>query len=195
MNQTIDDMEAARVALGYGRIDLFGNSYGTRLEMLYQWRHPTAIHRVVMVAVNPPGHFIFDPAAIREQIAEYATLCSRDAYCSSRTSDLVATMKQVSRNMPARWMGIEIDPDAVRFITFVSLMESMRVPGEAVPLNGPAAIDLWMDAAEGDASGMALVSSGRTAVPAHPGRRAPTFLRWVEVLPKRVIPIATTEPS
>ena len=158
MNQTIDDMEAARVALGYGRINLFGNSYGTRLEMIYQWRYPAAIHRVVMVAVNPPGHFIFDPAAIRQQLGDYSVLCANNVLCRSRTSDLVATMEQVSRNMPSRWMGIRIDPAAVRLVTFVSLMESMPAPGEAVPLNGPAAIDLWLDAAEGDASGMALVS-------------------------------------
>jgi len=30
--ETIDDMEAARVALGYGHINLMGDSYGTRLE-------------------------------------------------------------------------------------------------------------------------------------------------------------------
>jgi hypothetical protein len=67
-------------------------------------------------------------------------------------------MKDVSRNMPTSWMGISIDADAVRFITFASLMESVEVPGEPVPLNFPAAIDMWLDAAEGDASGMALVS-------------------------------------
>jgi hypothetical protein len=64
----------------------------------------------------------------------------------------------VSGSMPTRWMGISIDPVAVRLITFFSLMESMQVAGEPVPMNGPAAIDMWLDAAEGDASGMALAS-------------------------------------
>ena len=158
MNQTIDDMEAARIALGYDRINLLGNSYGTRLEMIYQWRYPNSLHRVVMVAVNPPGHFLWDPVDTEELLGKYAALCAKDAHCSARTSDLVGTMKEVSRNMPTSWMGIPIDPVAIRFITFVSLMESMQPPGEPLPLNGPAAIDMWLDAAEGDASGMALVS-------------------------------------
>jgi hypothetical protein len=33
----------------------------------------------------------------------------------------------------------------------------MQIPGNP-PLNGPAVIDMWLDAAEGDASGMALVT-------------------------------------
>lgn len=158
MNQTIDDMEAAREALGYRRINLLGKSYGTRLEMIYQWRHPASLHRVVMVAGNPPGHFVWHPQRVEEQLAQYAALCARDAYCSARTPDLVATMKAVSRNMPSHWLGIRVDPDAIRMLTFLGLMESAPSRDGPVPLTGPAVIDLWLDAAEGDASGMALAS-------------------------------------
>lgn len=158
MNQTIDDMETARIAMGYDRVNLFGNSYGTRLEMVYQWRYPASIHRVVMVAVNPPGRFVWDPVDADNLLRQYANLCAADEHCSSRTSDLVGTMEEVSRNMPSSWMGISIDPVVIRIITFFSLMESIQVPGEPVPMNGPAAIDMWLDAAEGDASGMAVAT-------------------------------------
>jgi hypothetical protein len=67
-------------------------------------------------------------------------------------------MKDVANNMPVSWMGISVDAASVRLITFISLMESLQLPTEPVPMNGPAAIDMWLDAAEGDASGMALVS-------------------------------------
>jgi pimeloyl-ACP methyl ester carboxylesterase len=158
MNQVVEDVETVRVALGYDRINLYGNSYGTRLQMIYQWRYPHNVHRVAMVAVNPPGHFIWDPVDTEKLLGRYAALCAEDVYCSGRTTDLIATMKDVARAMPKSWLGISIDPVTVRFITFVSLMESMQDPGEPVPMNGPAVIDLWLDAAEGDASGMALVS-------------------------------------
>jgi hypothetical protein len=36
-------------------------------------------------------------------------------------------------------------------------VESIQ-PDAPVPLSGPAAIDLWLDAAEGDYSGMAMIS-------------------------------------
>lgn len=156
INQTIDDNESARKAMGYDRINLFGNSYGTRVQMLYQWRYPNSIHRDLMVAVNPPGHFIFDPLSLEELLVQYAELCSEDTYCSARTADLLVTMREVSLNMPSTWMGIDIDADMVKLITNISLHESIALGGP--PLYGPGAIDLWLDAAEGDASGMALVS-------------------------------------
>ena len=58
--QQVDDLEAARVALGYDRIDLLSESAGTRTAMIYSWRHPQSVHRSVMIGVNPPGHFLWD---------------------------------------------------------------------------------------------------------------------------------------
>ena len=58
--QRVDDLEAARRALGYGRIDLLSESAGTRTAMIYSWRYPRSIHRSVMIGVNPPGHFLWD---------------------------------------------------------------------------------------------------------------------------------------
>ncbi len=158
MAQTIDDMEAARQALGYNRINVVGESYGTRLAMIYQWRYPESLHRVLMVAVNPPGHFVFEPVAIEKLFKKYSVLCAKDAYCSSRTPDLMATLKEVSTHMPESWMGIPIHRDLILMGTTFMMMESVAYPGDPVPVSGPAAIDMWLDAAEGDASGMALAS-------------------------------------
>jgi pimeloyl-ACP methyl ester carboxylesterase len=161
MTEVIDDMEAARVALGYDRIDLLGESYGTRLETIYEWKYPESLHRVVMVAVNPPGHFIWEPEAIDRQLEHYAELCARDAKCSARTDDLIASLRHVSENMPERWLVFPIDAGGVKMLSFVMLMESIQPPGMPVPLSGPAMIDMWLSAEEGDPSGMALMSMTR----------------------------------
>jgi pimeloyl-ACP methyl ester carboxylesterase len=76
--QRVDDFEAARQALGYERIHLVSQSAGTRTAMIYAWRYPESIHRSVMIAVNPPGHFWWDPAITDEQLEHYAALCARD---------------------------------------------------------------------------------------------------------------------
>jgi pimeloyl-ACP methyl ester carboxylesterase len=159
--ETIDDMEAARVAFGYDRINLLGESYGTRVEMIYEWMYPDSLHRVAMLAVNPPGHFLWEAENIDAQIEDYAELCARDAECSARTVDLAASMRHVSDNMPDRWLFIPIDGGGVKALTFVMFMESIQPPGAPVPLSGPAAIDMWLAAEHGDASGMALVSLTR----------------------------------
>ena len=54
-----DDIEAARVALGYQRIDLLSESAGTRLAMIYAWRYPNSVDRSAMIGVNPPGNFLY----------------------------------------------------------------------------------------------------------------------------------------
>jgi len=158
VTETIDDMEAAREALGYDKINLYGNSYGARLEQIYAWRYPESLNRVIIVSVNPPGHFIWDPAVTDAQITDYAELCARDAACSARTDDLVATMRKVSENIPDSWMGIAIDKEVVQLLTYFMFVESIQPPGVPVPFFGPASVDLWLDAAEGDYSGMAMVS-------------------------------------
>jgi len=173
--ETINDHEDARVALGYDRINLLGGSYGTRIEMIYEWMYPDSLHRVAMLAVNPPGHFVWDAEAIGEQIEDYARLCAQDAECSARTDGLVGSMRRVSDNMPDRWLFIPIDESGVKLITFVMFMESIQPPGMPVPLYGPAAVDMWLAAEGGDASGMALASLSRNLF-------LPTLWTWGEGL-------------
>ena len=170
LTETVDDVEAAREALGYDKVNLYGNSYGSRLQQIYMWRYPESLNRVIMVSVNPPGHFIWDPAVTDAQIAHYAQLCAQDALCSARTDDLIATMRQVKADMPDRWMGIAIDKEAIQLLTYFMMVESIQ-PDEPVPLSGPAAIDLWLDAAEGDYSGMAMISLSKNLF-------LPTLFTW-----------------
>lgn len=158
MTESIDDVDTAREALGYERINLLGTSYGTRLAMIYEWVYPHNLHRVIMTGVNPPGSFIWEAGVIDEQIAAYARLCAQDDYCSTRTDDLVETMNKVSENMPRRWLFMPIDEDRVKLFTFLMFTESIQAPGDPVGMSGPNAVDMWLSASKGDPSGMALVS-------------------------------------
>jgi pimeloyl-ACP methyl ester carboxylesterase len=150
--QQVEDLEAARKALGYDRIDLVSESAGTRTAMIYAWEHPESIHRSVMIAVNPPGHFPWDGATTGEQIGRYAEHCSQDESCSTRTDDLVATMRQTAADMPERWFFLPIKDGNVRVASFYGLMETTSDAADG-PLSGPITLDAWLAAADGDASG------------------------------------------
>jgi hypothetical protein len=102
-----------------------------------------------MVAVTPPGYGNLSPQTVDAKLALYAKLCARDPKCSSRTDDLAETMRRVIDDMPRRWWFVPIDPGKVKVITFALLSES-RSAG--------AAFDIFLDAEEGDASGLALLS-------------------------------------
>jgi pimeloyl-ACP methyl ester carboxylesterase len=150
-----DDIEAARVALGYQRIDLLSESAGTRLGMIYSWRYPNSVDRSVMIGVNPPGNFVYSGAEIDQGIERYSALCAQQPACRARTGNLAASMQQTAAHMPSRWYFLPIKPGNVLVGTFLGLTESTS---EASPLSGPMTLDSWISAAQGDPSGLWLLS-------------------------------------
>jgi pimeloyl-ACP methyl ester carboxylesterase len=149
--QRVDDLEAARKALGYHRIDLLSESVGTRTAMIYSWRYPRSIHRSVMIGVNPPGHFLWYPKTTDEQIRRYARLCAHDETCSKRTGDLAASLKRTEAHVPGRFWFLPIRKGNARIASFYGLMESTS---ESAPLSAPMTLNAWLAAAHGDPSGL-----------------------------------------
>lgn len=152
--QQVEDMETARVALGYQRINLLSESAGTRTAMIYAWRHPEVISRSVMVAVNPPGGFLWYADLTDEQIRRFARLCAANDACRARTDDLAATVARVADDVPERWLFLPIKEGNVRAIALFGLMDT----AETGPATAPVMFDAWLSAAEGDASGLWLSS-------------------------------------
>lgn len=148
--QRVDDLEAARTALGYPKINLVSESAGTRTAMIYSWRHPGSLHRSAMIAVNPPGHYLWHPAITDDQLRHYADLCRQDDGCAARTGDLAATMAAVSADLPGRWLFLPIKEGTVRAATLWGLFNATEA---AAPLNAPTMLDAWLAAHEDDASG------------------------------------------
>jgi pimeloyl-ACP methyl ester carboxylesterase len=152
--QQVDDMEAARVAFGYDRVNLLSESAGTRTALIYAWRHPESIRRSFMVGVNPPGAFLWDAETTNEQLGRYAALCSADEACRARTDDLLATIHRTAADVPDRWLFLPIKASNVRVVSMFGLFETAPT-GLA---SGPMMIDTWLSAADGDTSGFWLAS-------------------------------------
>ena len=149
--EQVDDLEAARQALGYGRINLVSESVGTRLAMIYAWRYPRSINRSVMIGVNPPGHFLWDPRVTDQLIGRYSRLCAQDSGCSRHTDDLAASMRHTAAHMPQRFWGLPLSAGDAKLGSFFGLMESTSA---SEPLSAPETIGAWTSAAHGDPSGL-----------------------------------------
>jgi pimeloyl-ACP methyl ester carboxylesterase len=154
--QRADDLDAARKALGYERVDLLSESAGTRTAMIYSWRYPKRVHRSVMIGANPPGHFLWDAKTTGEQIDRYAALCAEDASCRDRTPDLAASIHSAYDELPGRWWFLPIRKGNVQLGSFWGLMHATT--DGAGPLNGPWTIDMLLAADQGDGSGAWLMS-------------------------------------
>jgi len=149
MIDVIEDNEGVRKTLGYERINLISGSYGTRVTYLYGLKHPKSIYRSVMIGANPPGRFVWEPDMIDRQLKRYSELWSRDTIMSLKSKDLYGDMRNVLNNMPRKWLLFSIDPGKVKVVTFCLLFHR----------NTAAMVfDAYVAAAQGDPSGLALMS-------------------------------------
>jgi pimeloyl-ACP methyl ester carboxylesterase len=178
--QRVDDVDAARRALGYQHIDLLSESAGTRTAMIYACRYPKRIHRSVMIGVNPPGNFLWDAKTTGEQIDRYAALCAEDASCRSRTPDLAASIHSAYGHLPSNWWFLPIREGNVKLGAFFSLIHATT--DGAGPLAAPWTIDTLLDADKGDGSGAWLLSL-MTQRSSRVRRFGETSQRWAGATP------------
>ena len=150
--EVVEDIEAAREALGYDRVNLLSGSYGTRVAQIYAHLQPDRITRSIMIGVNPPGHFVWTPEAVDAKLADFAAAWSRDPQCVARTPDLLASLRRALHNLPHRWLLFPIDPGYVKIMTFVMLYQR---PTAALAIDALLAAD---PDRRGDASGVWLMS-------------------------------------
>jgi pimeloyl-ACP methyl ester carboxylesterase len=93
----VDDLEALRVALGYGPVDLMGLSYGSRAALTYLQRHPQAVRSLVLVGpVAPedrtPLFFSRDAQAALDRLV---AACAADAACHAAFPRFDAELRTV----------------------------------------------------------------------------------------------------
>jgi pimeloyl-ACP methyl ester carboxylesterase len=100
--ESVEDIEALRRALGYRQLVLFGVSYGTKVALEYAERHPQSVQALVLDSVVPPERD--DPfqletfKAIRPALAE---LCSARA-CAGITGDPLGDLARLSARLRRR---------------------------------------------------------------------------------------------
>lgn len=149
ISEVVEDMEAARKALGYEQINLLSESYGTRVAQVFAIMHAESLKRSAMIGVNPPGHFVWKPDVVDSQVEYYAELCRQDTECNKSNSDLAATIRDINRSMPKRWLFMPIDPGKVKVVAFTLLFHRTTAP---------IIFDAYRSAEAGDPSGLALMS-------------------------------------
>jgi len=168
--ECIEDQESVCKALGCRRIDLLSESYGTRVAYLYGLTHPERIFRSVMIGVNPPGHFVWDPATVDAGLRHYADLWAKDSLQLRKSADLNATMRNVLTAMPRHWLFFPIDPGKVKVTAFALLFQRKTAA---------LVFDAFVAAEHGDPSGLALMSLAYDHV-------VPSLMVWGDLASKAV---------
>lgn len=120
-DNVVDDAEEVRAALGYGKVNLIGTSYGARPILVYMRRHPGSVRTAVMNSVVPLDEpFPLVAARYAQQgLDGLITECEGDAACRQAfpklREEVSAVLRQVERE-PVKVRAI--DPETGRPIDF-----------------------------------------------------------------------------
>ena len=93
----MDDLNQVREWLGYGNINLYGGSYGTRAAIDYVRRHGETVRNVVLDSVAPPN-MILPLYFARDSQRDFDALdaaCAADRGCAGAFPDLTVRFEQL----------------------------------------------------------------------------------------------------
>jgi pimeloyl-ACP methyl ester carboxylesterase len=97
-----DDLESVRRTLGYGKIDLYGGSYGATLAEAYLRRYPESVRSVVLDSASLPDVQIYDVSARNAERALDAQLarCAAAPACERAYPDSRLELSQLLARPP-----------------------------------------------------------------------------------------------
>ena len=167
-----DDLEAVRRVLGYGKIDLFGSSYGATLAQVYLRRHPGSVRSIVLSSGSLTTVPLYDLSARNAERALDADLarCAASPACRRAFPDtrrqLAEILARPARRVATPLGSILLRPDDVAWI--VSWLTETPSGASTVPF----AVDA---AARGDYLQLAEVYASDLGKGRDPLLRLPMF--------------------
>src|SRR5262245_46917376 len=110
-NESADDLEDLRKALGAPKITLWGISYGTHLAFATLRRHPESISRAILAGIEGPDHTYKLPSNIQKHLEDLAAVIKADPQIGKDIPDFLGLMKSVFDRLDAQPETVEItDP-------------------------------------------------------------------------------------
>jgi pimeloyl-ACP methyl ester carboxylesterase len=110
-NESADDLEDLRKALGANQISLWSISYGTHLAFATMRRHPKSIHRAILAGTEGPDHTYKLPSNIQKHLEDLAAVIKADPQIGKEIPDFLGLMKSVFDRLDAQPETVEItDP-------------------------------------------------------------------------------------
>ena len=94
-NESADDLEDLRRALGAEKISLWGISYGTHLAFAAIRRHPTSISRAILAGTEGPDHTYKLPSSVQRHLEDLNEMVRADTGIGKAIPDLTALIKDV----------------------------------------------------------------------------------------------------
>jgi pimeloyl-ACP methyl ester carboxylesterase len=129
----VADLDAARAALGYDRMNLWGGSYGTRAALEYLRRHPGRVRSLVLDGVVPPAMRVSLDVWVTRDAALSAVIaaCRDSPACAATHRDLGAELDGIRSALGPQGRDVPIsDPAtghaATLYLTFEHVVAALH---------------------------------------------------------------------
>jgi pimeloyl-ACP methyl ester carboxylesterase len=105
-----DDLERVRRTLGYGRLNLYAGSYGTRAAQVFVRTYPSSVRTMYLGSIVPIDIAIPLPFAKAEQstLEETFAACDSDAACRSAFPHLRHEFSQIAPRLASGRVAVEV---------------------------------------------------------------------------------------
>lgn len=143
----IEDLERVRAALGYGQINLYGLSYGTRTALSYLGRYPEQVRAVILDGVLPQSEILgLDMAPDAQRALDLLfERCREERGCNEAFPNLEADFQAllaelevapatVEVNDPVSGEPVEVELSAQEVATAVRLLTYAPETAALVPV-------------------------------------------------------------
>ncbi len=114
--ESADDVAAVVRALGLGRVDLYGDSYGTFFTQVFAGRHPDLVRSVVLDSAYPTyGETAWYPTQGPAMLSSIDAVCARTPSCAAYGVPTSTLLRRVLAQVRAHpWTGVGYDADGIR---------------------------------------------------------------------------------
>jgi pimeloyl-ACP methyl ester carboxylesterase len=137
----MDDLNEVKEALGYGKINLYGGSYGTRAALIYLRRHEDTVRSLVIDGVAPMEMKLVDVFAEDGERAMGLLLshCENNEECKKafpnlrqKLNELILNLKekpaqvQLKHPRTGEPINVTVHVETLRMTLFTSLYDTLR---------------------------------------------------------------------
>src|SRR5262245_30862736 len=113
-NESADDLDALRKALGSEKISLWAISYGTHLALATIRRHEKRIHRAILAGIEGPAHTIKLPSNIQRHLINLDQLVKSDPILNKDMPDFLGLIKMVMDRVEREPVTVEVTDPATQ---------------------------------------------------------------------------------
>lgn len=109
----VQDLDAVRAALGYGSIDIYGISYGTRVALEYLREFPQHVRSMILDGVLPADLVLGPGVSLDAQRAldRIFARCAQDRACNQAFPDLPGTLAALEQRFAHQRVTVQLrDP-------------------------------------------------------------------------------------